>query len=309
MVWQAMSLVDRLKPAHLRLLLAIGRGGKVQLAADQLGMTQPAASRIIADIEGDLGAPLFDRLPRGMRPTPFGDTVLQHAAMILTEYDALDRDVTMLRKGLAGQVRIGAVTGPAVGYVMPALRALRATAPQIEASVQVAPSSDLLAGLESRAFDFIIARLPIGHDLAHLDMTPARSERVALMVRRDHPLAGRAGCALGDMLGHDWVMQDRGTPIRQAVDSAFLGAGQPLPARVTNSSSLLVALAMVAEGAISPQAQEVADLLTRPGIGADLAVIDSATQITVAPYFVIRLRQHAASKAALRAYQEVLARL
>jgi molybdate transport repressor ModE-like protein len=305
-----MPAIDRLKPAHLRLLVAIGHSGKVQVAADQTGMTQPAASRIVAEIETDLGAALFERLPRGMRPTAFGDTVLAHAAMILTEYDALARDVTMLRKGLAGQVRIGAVTGPAVGLVMPALRALHDFAPQVEAIVHVAPSARLLEGLEARAFDFVIARLPAGYEMGHLDIAPARNERVALLVHHDHPLARRQHCPLESLLGFDWVMQERGAPIRQAVESAFLTAGQKLPARVTNSSSLLVALAMLAQGqAISPQAQEVADLLTRPGIGAALTVLDCATPITVAPYFVIRLRQHAASQATLRAWQEVLARL
>lgn len=305
-----MPLIDRLKPAHLRLLVAVGRTGKLQLAAETLGMTQPAASRILSEVEDDLGAPLFERLPRGMRPTGFGEAVLQRAAMILTEYDALDRDVTMLRKGLAGQVRIGSVTGPAIGYVMPALRYLRQTAPDIEATIHVAPSADLMLGLENRVFDFIIARLPVGQDLSHLNITPARSERVALLAHETHPMAGRKGCALEHLLAYDWVMQERGAPIRQAVENAFISASQPLPAYVTNSSSLLVALAMLAgTHAISPQAQEVAALLTQPNINARLTVIDTAPQITVAPYFVIRLRHHAASKAALRAYQEVLAKL
>lgn len=302
-----MLSIARLKPSHLRLLLRIAETGKLQLAADNLAISQPAASRILAEVETDIGAPIFERLPRGMVPTGIGQTFLRRAAQILSEYDTLENELQMLRSGKSGKVRVGAVTGPAVGYVVPAIRHLRQTAPDIEVTVHVAPSAELARGLEERNFDFIIARPPPGYDATDLDVTPARTERVALLVRDSHPLATTPGCTLSMLRQFEWVMQDRGTPIRHAVENSFHRAGQALPDQVSNSSSLLVALTMLASSdVITPQAQEVADLLTATGIGARLSVLDTAKSITVEPYFVIRNRHHPATAAVMRLYQRVL---
>ncbi|MCH8467809.1 MAG: LysR family transcriptional regulator [Roseinatronobacter sp.] len=302
-----MSFLSRLRPQHLRLIAAIADLGKVQLAAEFLAMSQPAASRILAEVEADIGAPLFERLPRGMRPTELGVQVLQRATVILGEYAALDKDVAMLRGGQAGKVRIGTVTGPALGYVMPAIRHLRATTPEIEATIHVAPSADLIRGLENRAFDLIIARLPPGHDVRMLDVTPARNERVSLLVHQTHPFAGRGLCRLDDLLAFDWVMQERGAPIRQAVENAFFQARLPLPDKVTNSSSLLVALDMITAGpAIVPVAQEVAAFLCGQGTAARVTVLTIGAAISVEPYFVILHRHHAKTEAVMRLYRRVL---
>lgn len=304
-----MSLA-RFKPSALRLVLRIAETGKLQLAAESVAISQPAASRILADIETEIGAPIFERLPRGMIPTDLGALVLQRCARILGAYDDMDGEITRLRTGRAGSVRIGAVTGPAVGYVMPALRRIWADAPGIEATIHVAPSVDLVRGLEERHFDFIIARLPNGYDATDLDVTPARSERVALLVKKSHPLAGRPDCAMADMRGYQWVMQERGAPIRQAVEAAFRAAGLGLPARVINSSSLLVALATLSEvDAITPQAQEVVDLLTQQRLGMELTALHIANDIMVEPFFIIRRRHQAASPAVSLVYQHVLAHL
>ncbi len=236
--------------------------------------------------------------------------MLQRCARILAAYDDMDGEITRLRSGRAGKVRIGAVTGPAVGYVMPALRRIWAEAPGIEATVHVAPSVDLVRGLEERHFDFIIARLPVGYDATHLEITPARNERVTFLVRKTHPLAGRARCPLADLCGYEWVMQERGAPIRQAVENAFRAAGLGLPGRVINSSSLLVALATLSEvDAITPQAQEVVDLLTHERLGMGLVALDLATDILVEPFFIIRRRHQAPSPAVSLLYQHVLAHL
>lgn len=63
-----------LKPAQLRLIHQIAIHRQLQLAAEALAMTQPAASRMLAEVERQVGAPLFLRLPKGMEPTEIGST-------------------------------------------------------------------------------------------------------------------------------------------------------------------------------------------------------------------------------------------
>ncbi|HET6782260.1 MAG TPA: LysR family transcriptional regulator, partial [Pseudoxanthomonas sp.] len=64
----------RLKARQLMLLIAIDDEGSTQRAADVLNMSQPAASKMLKDLEDSMGVPLFERLPRGMQPTWYGET-------------------------------------------------------------------------------------------------------------------------------------------------------------------------------------------------------------------------------------------
>ena len=120
MVCQTVDLTRRLKPTHLRLILEIARLRKLQLAAQHVGMTQPAASRILSEIEAQVGAALFIRHRRWMEPTAIGAAFLRHARVVLNELASLETEVRNLNAGLAGSVRVGSVTGPAVGVLVPA---------------------------------------------------------------------------------------------------------------------------------------------------------------------------------------------
>ena len=128
--------IQRLKPSHLMLIQAIDETGKLHLAAQKAGISQPAASRLLSDIEVDIGGSLFDRHPRGMTATPLGAARIQHARVILSEIASLSEHIADLQGGHAGTVRVGCVTGPAVGAVLPAMIALRAEAEGIEPTIE-----------------------------------------------------------------------------------------------------------------------------------------------------------------------------
>ncbi len=304
-----MELAGRLKPRHLRLIQRIGETRQLQSAAHMLAMSQPAASRVLAEIEAEVGAPLFIRHPKGMEPTLLGETFLRHARVILNELDSLESEVAGLRSGEAGEVRVGSVTGPTVGVLVPAIRAVREDAPGIQATIEVGPSGQLVRGLEEGRFDFVIARLPPGYDSRQFRIYPARNEVVRLVVRAGHPMLGQPR-RLSELLGYEWVIQDRGTPIRMSVESALHEAGLAAPERITNSSSLLVVLSILGGAdAIAPQSQEVADVLTGNRIGDSFATLDLKDDLAVAPYFVIHNRSQQLHRAAERVMQEVFRRL
>lgn len=305
-----MELARRLKPVQLRLVVRIAETGKLQDAAATLAMSQPAASRLLAEIEDATGAPLFRRSPKGMVPTPVGNVFVRHANQVLSGLDSLAAEIRNLNMGYAGDVRVGSVTGPAVGSLVPAIQAVRQRTQNIQVTIEVGPSTQLVSGLQAGRFDFIIARLPPDYDSREFEITPARVEEVALVVHRSHALCGRKGVRLSDLAGYEWVMQERGSPIRQALDSAFLTAGLAAPGRITNSSSLIVALALLSgSDTIAPQSREVADLLTRGDAGANLATLDLVDSVTVSPYFIIRIPSRPLSPAAENILSEVFQRL
>ncbi|CUH81097.1 LysR family transcriptional regulator [Tropicibacter naphthalenivorans] len=305
-----MDLTRRLKLTHLKLILKIAEVGQIQIAAGALAMSQPAASRILAEIERETGAQLFHRTPKGMEPTPIGEAFIRHARVVLSELDSLEKEVQGLSTGQAGEVRIGSVTGPAVGVLMPVVQEVRAQAPETAITIEVSPSADLVRGLEEGRFDFIIARIPDLSDSRDFLVHPARTEVVKFLTRKTHPLASAKAIDLADLLCFDWVIQERGSPIRQAVETAFHNAGHPTPPRVINSSSMLIVQALLSStDAIAPQSREVAELMTSDAVGANLTVLDLAGTITVSPYFVIRHHTRQLGQAAERLYQRVLENL
>lgn len=305
-----MSIARRLKPAHLRLVLRIAETGKLQSAAEDVALSQPAASRMLSEIEMLVGAPLFDRHPKGMEPTAVGLAVLRHARQILTGFDTLEADVERAIFGRGGKVRIGTVTGPAVGMVVPSIRAVRDTMPEVEFTVEVGPSTTLMRRLDEGDFDFVISRLPPEHNSRNYRVYPARNEVVSLMVCRNHPMAALETVHLQDLTGFDWVMQERGTPIRAAVEEMFHALGIELPPFVTNSSSLLVALALL-EGSttISPQSNEVVELLAGSALATNVTRLNLFEDILVSPFFVIVPTERQLSAAADRVIRETLNRL
>ncbi|MFZ7094481.1 LysR family transcriptional regulator [Primorskyibacter sp. 2E233] len=305
-----MDLIRRLKLTHLRLILKIAEVGQIQIAASTLAMSQPAASRILAEIEREVEALLFTRTPKGMEPTSVGEAFLRHARVVLSELDSLEKEVRGLSTGQSGEVRIGTVTGPAVGILMPVVQQIREEAPDMSITIEVSPSTDLVRGLEEGRFDFVIARIPASQSSQDFLVHPARSEVVQLLVRKMHPLAGHTNVSLGDLLEFDWAIQERGSPIRQAVELAFHNRGVPTPPRVMNSSSLLIIQSLLATSdVIAPQSREVAEMLTGKDFGANLTVIDLKEDITVPPYFVIRHYARQLRQAAEMIYTRVLQNL
>lgn len=302
-----MTLPRRLKPSQLKLIGSIEDSGKLQLAAEMVGISQPAASRMLSEIETDVGAPLFERLPRGMVVTEIGAAFVRHARVILSELDTLANEVTQLRGGQAGAVRIGAVTGPAVGALVPALTALREEVPNIEPTIEVAPSVSLIRGLEEGHFDFVLARLGSAQHVRTFMAHPGRIEDVCLIARNAHPLAGRS-ISLADTLPYEFVIQEPGSPIRSALEQSFLEHRLQTPGLVTNSSSLLIALSIVSgSNAIAPQTREVAQLLTRSPGG--LTILETRESTVVSPFLVLQSRHRQLSSVAQRLLDEVLRRL
>ncbi|MFQ8430041.1 LysR family transcriptional regulator [Amaricoccus sp. W119] len=293
--------VLNLKLSQLRLIAAIAEHRQLRVAADLLAITQPAASRMLAEIERIVGAPLFERHAKGMAPTPMGRVIARRAHGMSVEMRDLTREVTALREGRAGQVAVGAVTGPAVGYVVPAIRKLRAEAPEVEVRVDVAPSAALVRGIGAADYDFVLGRPPPGADRGAFSLRPAWHESVSFLVRRDHSLAGRDRVALADIRAFDWIIPEPGTPIRTTVEDALSRAGLRPPPSIVSTSSLVVMIAFLSRtDAVAPMAREVTRMMTRPPVSAGFVQLRPESDLLVSPYYIIRARGRSLSPAALR---------
>ncbi|MFZ1469940.1 MAG: LysR family transcriptional regulator [Paracoccaceae bacterium] len=256
-----------LKLSHLRLMAGLLDTGQIGLAAEQLGISQPAASRLLAEVERITGQPVHSRTGRGMALTPVGQALARRAQRVQMELHDAARDLAEIGAGTTGHVRIGAVTSPALQLVLPTLRAARLTLPQITAEVVVATSDLLAQQLIAGQIDFALGRRPSGAESDLIDMVGITAEPVSLMVRRGHPLDRPGPLAAADLMQHDWVMPGREAILTRTVLARLSQMGLPQPPQRLSTASFLLTLALLQQSnAIAPIATAVIDAFTRaPG--------------------------------------------
>ena len=304
------QLQNRLQLKDFRLIRAIYETGQLAIAAERLSVTQPAASRMLAGIEKLIGMTLFVRHPKGMTPTPAGEILARNAAGLLNGLQQTLQEVSAVSSGKAGSVRVGSVTGGAVAFVVPAIQKLKETAKSAEIYVNVAPSDVLIQGLIDGEFDFVLSRLPPGIDARQFTILTGRVEIIRFLVREGHPLADEKKLRLSELSGYEWIIQDPHTPLRQAIDEAFISQGIPVPAETVNTTSLLVMIAyLTSSDAISPITQEVAELLGPKVFGGRIASLDMADSVVITPYHLISRRNTSLSPLALRLRELVFSAL
>ena len=282
---EAESLLRRgLKLSHLRLLSALAETGQLGLAAGRMAIAQPAASRLLAEVERISGQPIHLRTGRGITLTPMGQALARRAARGVTEIRDAEREITEIASGGSGHVRIGSVTGPALDRVLPALRTARLALPAVTAEVIVAPSDLLGQQLLAGRLDFAIGRMPDGLE-GQLDLSaPIDVEPVALMVRRGHHLAMQPRLAPMDLMAFDWVMPSPDALLTRAVLDRLQALGLPAPSQRLATASFLLTLALIQQSnAIAPLARAVCDRFSAAP-DAPYVILPLDLGITVAPF-------------------------
>lgn len=278
-----------LKLGHLQLIAELAETGQLGLSALRLGIAQPAASRMLAEMERIAGQALCLRTGRGMVLTPAGQALAARAARIRLEMRDAAREMEEHARGAFGQVRIGAVTAPALEIVLPVLRTFRLTHPGVTVDVAVAPSDTLNAQLLDGQIDFALGRLPATPaESALLEMDEMGDEPVSLLVRRDHALLGGPIQNPARLLEFDWVIPGGDSPLGQAVLARLAHLGLPPPPRRLSTASFLLTLALIQQSnAIAPLSRAVIDQFAR-GPDAPYAELPVDLGIVVAPYGLLR---------------------
>jgi DNA-binding transcriptional LysR family regulator len=297
-----------LKMSHLQLILAIEDHGQISAAADALSVSQPAASRMLGEIEAILKAPLCARVARGVELTQYGRALARRARTIFLELRETAREITELKTGSGGSVSLGSVTGPALNLAVPAVRQVSTAYPGIEINIQIENSNVLVRELLSARHDFVIGRIPDDMDPRQFNLIEIGEEHVCLIVREGHPLLDKGLVRSADLPGYDWVFQPQGTLLRRAVEDSFLSAGTPLPATIINTSSIILTASIVRHtNAIAPVARDVASLIaTNGGQAGEIRILPTDFNIRIRPYSLITARGRALPPSAKLLYDLIL---
>jgi DNA-binding transcriptional LysR family regulator len=238
-------LKARLKTRQLLLLIALDDYRNIHRAADELHMTQPAASKQIKDLEEMLDVRLFDRLPRGMEPTIYGETMIRHARMALTSLALAHDDIVALRAGLVGQVEVGVIMSPAMALLPRAIARIKEQAPLLRIGVQLEPSNVLLDKLQHGTLDFMIGRILEKEDSTGLVYEELTEEPACAVARPSHPLFEKRNLALKDIAAMPWILPPPGSILRHRFDMMFRREGLPPPSNVVDTTALLLITALL----------------------------------------------------------------
>jgi DNA-binding transcriptional LysR family regulator len=232
---------------HLRYFVAVVRCGSFSGAAEQLGRTQQAVSKAIAQLEERLGVRLLDRDARTPRPTAFGELLLERAEEIDAALGRFEVELSGMRAETGGPVRWG--TSPAAGRVVSAavLDVIRAR-PGIRCTVRTGIDRDLLPALARGDLDLVVAlqtREPlepgvIAEVLGH--------EPYVIVVGRSHPLASQDVVTPADLAAQRWLYGLGVGDIEQALAGAFDEHGLPRPVPAVESTSVEFGRAALVSG-------------------------------------------------------------
>ncbi|MEO8243803.1 MAG: LysR family transcriptional regulator [bacterium] len=273
-----------LKLSHLRLLSALGDTGQLTQAAAAVGISQPAASRLVAEIERITGHPVHERSGRGIEMTSIGRALALRAQRVQIELDDAARDLAEIAGGGVGHVRIGTVTGAALDRVLPALQVERQLHPNVTIDVIVAASEMLCEQLLSGRLDFALGRIPEGTTGEGLVFSAMETEPVALIARRDHPLLGKGVQTAAAVLAHDWVMPGVESLLTRTVLARLHGLGLPAPPIRLSTPSFLLTLAVLQHSDSIAVVAEATALQFGHGTDAPFGIIPVDLGIVVEPY-------------------------
>ncbi len=208
---------------QLRALEAVTRHGSFSRAAAELGLTQPAVSMQVRQLEERLGAPLVERAGKRAFATPAGEIMLAHAARAFLELEAGVARVSELRGIVAGRIRLGTSASISIYLLPPLFRRFRARYPAAELVVVTGNASEIARAVVTSDLDLGIVSLPVrGREL---DVEPFyRDELVAIAPpRREWRRKRRIGP--DELAKQPLILFERGATLRRVIDEWFHAAG------------------------------------------------------------------------------------
>jgi DNA-binding transcriptional LysR family regulator len=242
---EAALIHSRLRLRQLRLMLALEELGSLRRAADEIGMTQPAATKMLHEAEGLLGVELFERLPRGMRATPFGETVIYYARMVFAELSGMREELAALESGNLGRVTVGAIPALASGLLTRTIATLKKSHPRLSMSIQVDTSDVLVQALQQDQLDVVLGRIPTGARADDLLFDSLGEEELCVIAGAQNPVASAASLTWTELQGMTWVLQQHPSPMRAIVNQAFHNARVDIPSSIVETTSIMTLLSLL----------------------------------------------------------------
>ena len=289
---------------HLSAFLLLVEVHRMQEVASRLGISQPAVSAAIRAMEGGLRTALFIRAPAGLYPNPAARALAHRVKLAFAELRHAEDELAALRGEDAGHVRVGVLPLSRTAIVIPrAIARLVARYPRMHVALRDGAFDTQEDALRSGELDFIFGALRDFTRDPELVCEAFFEDRLALIVRKGHPLAGIKRLPIARLRENSWVLNRPDTPGRDRLEAAFRTRGMAAPRVVVETGSLAMTRALLLETdfitALSP------DQFEREIAAAMLAVLPIEFPETARPIGVIRRRTSVLPPSAERLIQSL----
>lgn len=231
----------------LRYIDEVARSGSIRGASERLNVAASAINKHVLQLEEDIGEPLFERLPRGLRLTPAGEILVAHVRRTMKEYSQVEAEIRDIKALQSGEVIIATMNGLAGGIVPKVAAIFGARHPRLKITIRVMFAPEIVqavaGGEADLGFAFSLPPTPQVETLWKMDT------RLGAVVAPEHPLAGMESLPLAYCQPYPLIFADKSMQIHGIVADAFAEAGLTVePSYLTNSIEAMKFLAAAGDG-------------------------------------------------------------
>ncbi len=235
-------------PRILTYVDAVARHGSIRAAAVALNMASSALNRRILDLEKELGCSLFERLPRGVRPTAAGELFVDYVRRALSDLEVVTSRIEQLRGLIRGRVKIATVESAAGDLLPRAITLFQSTHPRVRFEVYVGAPEQLLNRLIEDQADLILTHNSPVRD-RNITIAGSVSWPLFALVAAGHPLSLEPQIRLRDCLRYPIALGDNTLAGRRLIEQALAKASFSLePALVSNSVEAMKVFSLMNQG-------------------------------------------------------------
>lgn len=264
-----------MRQEHLELFHAVAETGSITAGGQRLHLSQPAASKRLADLERSLGQRLVDRLPkRGVRLTSAGEVLHSYTHRL----DALLAQAERSLRGMAnlesGRLAIGASSTIGTYLIPPAIATFRRNYPGIAIDLRIGNSDAMLALLRDGRIDLACTeddRRDLGDDIC---IDPLGVDELVIICRPGHPLLARPSLRIADLIHHPFILREPGSGTRTVFERALAARGLHLEPDLVLGANEAVKLAVAAGDHCAPISRLAVAHELATGVLARLDVAD-----------------------------------
>jgi DNA-binding transcriptional LysR family regulator len=240
--WES-QIGRRLRLRDLHVFSTVVQRGSMAKAAQQLGVSQPAVSEVIADLEHALGVRLLDRSAQGIEPTIYGDALVKRSVAVFDELKQSIRDIEFLSDATTGEVRIGCMEAPWFTLLPDAIRRFSQQYPRIQVHTDLIDHSEAFLALRERRYDCVL--IPPStrpQDKAADDLTTEilYDDKVIVAASARSKWARRRKIDLAELIDEPWILSGPTALTRPFIERIFEAAGLSHPnPRIATGSIIL----------------------------------------------------------------------
>jgi LysR family transcriptional regulator of gallate degradation len=235
--------------AQLRAVIAVESTSSYALAAEQIGLSQPAVHRAVRDLQELLGTTLFVRVGRAVRPTDVASRFVRFARLTLAELRTGIDEIGALTAGHGGRIRLGTLPMARAVYLPELLQQFATAYPAASVQVVEAPYGELLDALRQGDIDlFIGGALRDPPPASDIVQEVLFDDEAVIVGNSKHPLRRKKQPSLADLLHFPWIIPSEGVPMRTIWERMFRSRGTEPPEVRIVCGSMLIARGLIFRG-------------------------------------------------------------